>query len=110
MVAPEALAPGRHQLILEFDYDGGGVGRGADLTLQVDGRKVASGRLERTCPFMFSTHETMNVGVDLGTPVLDYGFTDTHFSGHVARVDIELHDEIAPEDPDGMHQLLLAVE
>jgi arylsulfatase len=33
---------------MEFAYDGGGIGKGAGITLFVDGEEVASGHVERT--------------------------------------------------------------
>jgi len=53
----------------EFDYDGGGVGKGGTGQLFVNGQKVAHGRIEHTVPFAFSADETEDVGEDLGTPV-----------------------------------------
>ena len=41
-----ALPPGTHQVRMEFAYDGGGLGKGGDVTLYVDGGKVGEGRVE----------------------------------------------------------------
>lgn len=42
-----ALDPGEHQVRVEFDYDGGGYGKGGTATLFVDdGHPVSDGRLE----------------------------------------------------------------
>ena len=62
------MAPGRHDLVVRFDYDGGPPGSGADVTLEVDGRAVGSGRIPVTTAYYFSFDETFNVGVDRGTP------------------------------------------
>ena len=66
-----AIAAGEHQLRVELAYDGGGIGKGATVTLFVDGVAVGSGRVERTCAFVFSLDETCAVGSDSGAPVCD---------------------------------------
>ena len=48
------LPTGEHQVRLEFKYDGGGPGRGANLELYVDGEQVGRGRIERSTPYLFS--------------------------------------------------------
>jgi arylsulfatase len=97
--SPEALPPGRHDVRVEFHYDGGGYGKGGTVVLSVDGSKHAEGRVERTIPYYFSFDETLDVGVDLGTPVTDdYPPVDNAFTGSVHAVRIQL-DGPAP-DPD----------
>ena len=44
MSAPTTAVPaGTHQVRMEFAYDGGGLGKGGDVTLFVDGDKVGRG-------------------------------------------------------------------
>ena len=50
----EALPAGEHQVRMEFTYDGGGLGKGGDVTLFVDGDPVGEGRVEATVPMLFS--------------------------------------------------------
>ncbi len=90
--ADARLGPGRHQIRMEFRYDGGGHGRGGDVVLLVDGAKVAQGRVDRTIPYYFSFDETLDIGIDLGTPVTDdYAALDNAFSGtvHTVRIDLD---------------------
>lgn len=95
----DAPPPGRHDVRVEFHYDGGGYGLGGTVVVTVDGVKRADGRVERTIPYYFSFDETLDVGVDLGTPVTDdYPPIDNAFTGTVHTVRIEL-DGPAP-DPD----------
>jgi arylsulfatase len=55
--------------------------------LLVDGEKHATGRVERTIPYYFSFDETLDVGVDLSTPVTDdYPVLDNEFTGLQAKV------------------------
>ena len=46
--ADSALPAGKHQVRMEFTYDGGGLGKGAGIALYVDGAKVGEGRVART--------------------------------------------------------------
>ena len=50
--------PGTHQVRMEFAYDGGGLAKGGDVTLYVDGEQVGEGRVEATVPMIFSADET----------------------------------------------------
>jgi arylsulfatase len=71
VASKEKLAPGKHTLKFDFAYDGPGYGKGGTGTLTVDGAQVAKGKIERTIPVRFSLDETMDVGADTGTPVVE---------------------------------------
>jgi len=95
VVASSDLPPGKHQMRMEFAHDSGGLGKGAGITLYVDGAKVGEGRVERSHAFLFSMDETMDVGCEAGEPVLpDYGPRDNAFSARIGRVCIDI-DEAA---------------
>ena len=47
---------------MEFTYDGGGLGKGGDVKLYVDGEQVGEGRVDGTVPMLFSADETTDVG------------------------------------------------
>ncbi|HEY8178544.1 MAG TPA: arylsulfatase, partial [Candidatus Limnocylindria bacterium] len=84
---------------MEFTYDGGGLGKGGSAALFVDGQPVGEGRVEATVPMIFSTDETTDVGADSATPVSDdYGPKDSHFSGRVHWVQLDVDE--AAEDLD----------
>ena len=68
-VATEPIPEGKHQVRMEFAYDGGGLGKGGNVTLYYDGRSVGSGRVPMTQPMVFSMDETTDIGHDSGTPV-----------------------------------------
>jgi len=90
IAAREALPAGKTNIRFEFAYDGGGMGKGGTGTLSVDGRQVATGRIERTQAFLFSLDETADVGVDGATPVVeDYGSLHGRFNGKIDRVTID---------------------
>jgi arylsulfatase A-like enzyme len=95
----EPLSAGERQVRMEFSYDGGGLGKGGDVALYVDGAKVGEGRVEGTMPLIFSGDETTDLGSDLGTPVSDdYASAESSFSGKIEWVQIDVDD--AAEDPD----------
>lgn len=62
--AKEALPKGKAKIVVDFVYDGkkGETGKGARLTLPVDGKTVAEGRLEKTIPIQISLGEGLDVG------------------------------------------------
>ena len=47
IVADSPVPSGTHQVRMEFAYDGGGLAKGGDVTLYVDGDKVGEGRAQR---------------------------------------------------------------
>lgn len=102
--ATKKIPAGKHQVRMEFDYDGGGLAKGAGITLYIDGKKVGSGRAERTQPMGFSADEACDVGRDTGSPASpDYGPTDNAFTGTIDWVQIDVGDDghdhlITPED------------
>jgi arylsulfatase len=88
---PQALAAGKSTVRLNFDYDGGGVGKGGTATLLVNGERVASGRIERTQGMVFSADETAGVGMDDATPVTtDYKERDNAFTGKILNVTVDV--------------------
>ena len=49
VAAAEPLPEGPVALGLSFDYDGGGLGKGASVSLRVNGTEVAGGRSNGRC-------------------------------------------------------------
>jgi arylsulfatase len=95
----QPIPAGEHQVRMEFAYDGGGLAKGGEVTLFVDGAKAGQGRVGATQPMIFSGDETTDVGSDSATPVSDdYGPRNSRFSGRVRWVEIDLGD--AAEDLD----------
>jgi arylsulfatase len=93
------LAPGDHQVRMEFAYDGGGLGKGGTATLYIDGTQVGQGRVDATQPMLFSADETTDLGGDSGTPVSDdLGPQAGRFTGRIEWVQIDLGDDAADAD------------
>jgi hypothetical protein len=84
------LAPGKHTLVFDFKYDGGGVGKGGTGTLPVDGRQVAQGRIDRTIPIRVALDEGLDVGGDTGTPVTPSYDVPFKCIGKIEKVTIDL--------------------
>jgi hypothetical protein len=89
---------------MEFAYDGGGLGKGGEVTLYVDGKSAGSGRVERTHYTLFTFDETTDVGRDTGSPVIaDYPARGNAYSGRIRWIRIDLGDDsqehlIPPEE------------
>lgn len=110
---PETLSPGPHEIRLDFAYDGGGLGKGGTAVLTVDGARQAEGRVEQTIAYYFSFDETLDVGVDLSTPVTDdYPVIDNAFTGTIHSVQIALgqDDGGEPEFDGGLHRRIMAAQ
>jgi len=86
----EALPPGRHVVTLDFNYDGGGVGKGGQATLTVDGKTVASGKIPKTIAFRMSLDETLDIGEDTGTPISEDYHVPFKFTGGLEKVTIHI--------------------
>ena len=53
---------------MEFKYDGGGVAKGGQVSLLVDGNKAGEGRIEQTEPFAFG-EKSLDIGHEAGSPI-----------------------------------------
>jgi arylsulfatase len=84
------LAAGKAELRLQFDYDGGGPAKGGLATLFINGEKVGEGRIPATQAGLFSADETADVGIDLGTPVVDAigAEAKSRFTGRIPKVTV----------------------
>jgi arylsulfatase len=96
IASPTAITSDSAEIKMQFDYDGGGAGKGGLATLYVDGKKVAEGRVEKTVPSVYSADETADVGRDDATQSADLVFKDaddSDFTGVVKSVTISIPDE-----------------
>jgi arylsulfatase len=99
---PDALAPGKHTLEYDFNYDGlgfatlafnsiSGIGRPGTGTFKVDGKEVSTQTMERTIPLMLPIDETFDIGSDTGTPVDDQDYqVPFAFTGTIDKLTIEV--------------------
>jgi arylsulfatase A-like enzyme len=86
------LAAGKAEVRLQFDYDGGGPAKGGLATLFINGQKVGEGRIPATQAGLFSADETADVGIDLGTPVVEAigAEAKSRFTGRIPKVTVEV--------------------
>jgi len=107
----EALAPGKHTLEFDFKYDGlgfatlafndmSGVGRSGTGVLKVDGKPVATQKMEQTIPLILQWDESFDVGADTGTPVDDKDYkVPFKFSGKLTKLTVKVEPrKLTPED------------
>ncbi len=92
IVSSKKLAAGKSELRFQFDYDGGGPAKGGLGTLFVNGEKVGESRIPVTQPGMFSADETADVGIDLGTPVVESigAEAKSRFTGRIPKVTVQV--------------------
>lgn len=103
-----ALTPGRHTVRFEFDYDGGGPGRGGLGRLLVDGDLVGEGRIEHTCGYLYATTDALDIGRDTGAMVIDdYGVPGGRCTATIHHVTLDVHAD-QHDDPEGRAQAILA--
>jgi len=92
IAATEKLNPGKATIRFEFAYDGGGLAKGGTGTIFVNDKKVGEGRIARTQPMVFSADETADVGIDLGTPVVETIGAEhaSKFTGKIHKITIDV--------------------
>jgi arylsulfatase len=92
VASAKKLSPGKHTLVFDFAYDGGGPSKGGMGTLLVDGEKVGEGRIGVTQAGLFSADETADVGIDLGTPVVEAigAEAKSRFTGRIPKLTVEV--------------------
>lgn len=103
IASTDALGPGKATVRMEFTYDGSGLGKGGTVTILVNGQKVASGRIERTQPLVFSADETAGVGIDEASPVSDdYKEGNNTFTGKILKVVVDVQPIGVSQEEDTM--------
>jgi arylsulfatase A-like enzyme len=101
--ASKPLPSGKHQVRAEFAYDGGGFGKGGDVSLYYDGERVGDGRVDATQPFIFSADEGLDVGRETGTAVApDCDVPSSAFTGEINGIELRLgvddHTHLLPPE------------
>jgi hypothetical protein len=105
------IPEGKHQVRMEFAYEGGGIGKGGAVTLYYDGKEAGKGTVGYTQPIVFSADETTDIGYESGTSVTsDYTAGTSRFSGKIDWVQIDLgkddHDHFM--DPEERLKIVMA--
>lgn len=105
------LAPGKHEIEFDFNYDGlgagtmafgdySGIGQGGTGVLMVDGKAVDTQKMEHTIPFILQWDESLDIGSDTGTPVDDEDYqTPFAFTGKIDRITLTIdRPKLSPDD------------
>jgi arylsulfatase A-like enzyme len=108
---PDALAPGRHAVEFDFKYGGlgmgtlafnnmSGIGQGGTGTLKVDGKTVATQKMEHTLPLILQWDESFDIGSDTGTPVDDQDYKCPFtLTAKLNRLTVKIdRPQLSPED------------
>jgi arylsulfatase A-like enzyme len=90
LAGQEKLPPGKTTVRYEFAYDGGGLGKGGQAKLFVNDKLVAGGRIDATVPLGFTADETLDIGMDTGTPGADTYEGTFPFTGKIEQVTFDL--------------------
>jgi len=86
------LPKGKVEIKVDVAYSGkaGELGKGATVTITVNGAKVAEGQLPRTIPLQMSIGEGMDIGEDVGSTV-DFTYKPPfRFTSKIEKVTIDL--------------------
>jgi len=107
----DAITPGKHVLEFDFKYDGlgmgtlafgdySGIGRGGTGVLKVDGKAVATQKMENSLPFILEWDENLDVGSDTGTPVADQDYqVPFAFNGKIDKITLTIdRPKLSPDD------------
>jgi hypothetical protein len=95
----KAIPAGEHQVRMEFAYDGGGLGKGGDAALFIDGAPCGTGRIDATLAMIYSCEDGCDVGCDNGAAVSqDYGPTGNAFNGTVKGAQLAISDDAVASD------------
>jgi arylsulfatase len=107
----EALAPGKHTIEFDFDYEGlgvgtlaynsmSGLGRPGTGTLKVDGKVVETKKMVKTLPMILQWDESFDVGSDSITGVNDADYKPPFaLTAKLNKLTIEVdRPQLSPED------------
>ena len=88
-----ALTPGKHTIVFDFRFDGGGFAKGGTGTLIVDGEEVDKKHMGHTTPIMFPEDEDFDIGQDTrtGVALLEYRYdVPFKFTGKINKLTFDL--------------------
>ena len=105
LVSDIAVPPGKSTVVMEFAYDGGGLGKGGEAVIGINGKEAGRARIPNTVPGRFGI-DTFGVGADTGSPVSKAYRPPFPFTGKIERVDIVLGPmNLSPEDEEKLRDM-----
>ena len=83
-----------------------GIGQGGTGVLKVDGKEVATQKMEHTMPLILQWDETFDIGSDTGTPVDDKDYqVPFAFTGKLDKLTIKIdRPKLTPADTSGSEE------
>jgi hypothetical protein len=109
--ATAQLPSGKSVVRMEFQYDGGGLGKGGTVTLFINDKAVGRGRVEKTVPLRFSADETFDTGMDTGSPVSVAYQSPAEFNGKISKVTVDIAPaKLTPVDQQELERLNTAAK
>ena len=106
-----SLTPGKHTVEFDFKYDGlglgtlafnnmSGLGRGGTGVLKVDGKEVATQKMEHTLPMILQWDESFDIGSDTLTGVNDADYQPPFtLTAKLIKLRIKIdRPQLSPED------------
>jgi arylsulfatase A-like enzyme len=110
--ADQEVPAGTHQVRMEFDYDGPGLGKGGTATLFLDGAPIGEGAIAATAAMIFSADDTCDVGKEDGALVAEDYPVPNAFTGEINWVEIDVGDAAGDADhrlePDELLRVAMA--
>jgi arylsulfatase len=119
----EALAPGKHTIEFDFDYEGlgvgtlaynsmSGLGRPGTGTLKVDGKVVETKKMVKTLPMILQWDESFDVGSDSITGVNDADYKPPFpLTAKLNKLTIEVdRPQLSPKDIQKLKETMKKVE
>ena len=107
----DAVTPGKHTIEFDFKYEGLGMGTLAfgspsglaqpgTGVLSVDGKVVATEKMDHTIPFILQWDENFDIGADTGTPVDDQDYQlPFEFNGKIDTLTLTINrPQLTPAD------------
>jgi len=87
--ADRALPPGPATVEFLFEYDGGGLRKGGEMRILINGKEAGAGRIERQIIVVAGLGETFDIGRDTGVPVARLRAGQVPFAGEIRRIEVE---------------------
>jgi hypothetical protein len=104
IASKEPLPVGESTVSVEFAYDGGGLGKGGEAVIGLNGKEVGRARIANTVAGRFEI-DTFGIG-DTGSPVSNAYAPPFPFAGQIKHVDIELGPQnLSKEDEAKLHAM-----
>jgi arylsulfatase len=92
VTSSDELSGGAATVRAEFEYDGGGLGKGGTLRLFINDEAAGEAHMEATQGLTLGLGGTLDIGEDTGSPVDEAYTPPNRFQGTITDVTVELHE------------------